>query len=272
MSVSSMLPRVALVLVVAWLFVRWFEWRSVYVPSRALSGDPSQAGLAFEEVSFMTEDAKLLYGWWIPHPSARGTVLYCHGNAGNISGRIDLCRDLHRLRVNVFIFDYRGYGRSKGWATEQGTYRDARAAYEVVCARYGDAEDPPVIVYGASLGGAVASQLALDKPVRALVVESSFPSAVDVGERLYPWLPVRAICSFRYDAARRLAHVAAPKLLASSRNDQLIPFELGWRLYEAAAPPKRFFELRGPHDEAGWNETPAYWAELERFVTGVLGP
>ena len=272
MSVSSMLTRVALVLAAAWLFVRWFEWRSVFVPSRAMSGDPSQEGLAFEDVFFMTEDAKLLHGWWIPHPAARGTVLYCHGNAGNIGGRVGLCRDLHRLRVNLFIFDYRGYGRSKGWPTEQGTYRDARAAYEVVRARYGDAEDPPVIVYGASLGGAVASQLALDKPVRGVVVESSFPSAADVGDVLYPWLPVRAICIFRYDAARRLARVNAPKLLASSRDDQLIPFELGMRLYDAAAPPKQFVELRGPHDEAGWNETPAYWAALERFVSVVLGP
>lgn len=265
-SAMSILVRVALVAAAAWLFVRWFEWRSVYVPSRAMAGDPSAVGLAFEDVQFMTEDARLLHGWWIPHEQARGTILYCHGNAGNISGRVSLCHDLHRLGVNVFIFDYRGYGRSKGWPTEQGTYRDARAAYEVVRARYGDAEDPPVIVYGASLGGAIACQLALDKPVRALVVESSFPSAVDVGEVLYPWLPVRAISRFRYDAARRAAQVRAPKLFASSRNDTLIPFELGRRLYDEAAPPKEFVELRGPHEEAAWETTPEYGRALARFV------
>lgn len=264
--------RIVFWIAVAWLALRWFESRSLYVPTRTLDASPRDVGLAYEDIEFVAEDNVRLHGWWIPHPAARGTILYCHGNGLNIANRVELCRDLHSLGVNVFIFDYRGYGRSRGRPTEQGTYRDARAAYEVVRAKYDDADNPPVIVYGASLGGTIAAQLALDKPVRAAIFESSFTSAVDVGERLFPWLPVRLIAKFRYEAVKRVPHITVPKLFASSREDQLIPFELGKALYEAAAEPKQFYELRGSHDEASWNQTPAYWSALSAFIDQTLGP
>lgn len=267
----ALLARMLVGLGVAWLLLRWFEWKSVYAPSRRMEATPADVELAYEDVQFVAEDGVVLHGWWIPHPEARGTILYCHGNGLNIANRIGLCRDLHALRVNVFIFDYRGYGQSRGWTTEQGTYRDARAAYEVVRARYDDAERPPVVVYGASLGGAVAAQLALDKPVRGVVFEAAFSSVVDVGERLYPGLPVRWLVRFRYDAVRRVSRITVPKLFAHSREDQLIPFELAQKLFDAAAPPKRFFELTGPHDEAGWNNTPAYGQALAAFLDELLG-
>lgn len=264
--------RVGVALGLLWLGLRWFEQHAVYVPSRVLDVTPAAVGLAFEDVEFFAEDAVRLHGWWIPHPKARGTLLYCHGNGANIANRINLCADLHALGVNVFIFDYRGYGRSKGRPSEQGTYRDARAAYEVVRARYEDAEQPPVVVYGASLGGPIAAQVALDKPVRGLVVEASFPSAVELGRVLYPWLPVRWLARYRYDTASKLAESDVPKVLASSRDDALVPFALGWSLYESAAPPKEFVELRGPHDEGGWKENPAFARALERLLTQTLGP
>lgn len=269
---AAVMARLVVLAVALWFFARWFERRALYVPSRHLDASPADAGLAFEDVSFITEDAKLLHGWWIPHPDARGTMLICHGNGANIANRVGLCADLHRLRVNLFVFDYRGYGRSKGRPSEHGTYRDARAAYEVVRARHGDAEQPPVVVYGVSLGGAIAAQLALDKPLRGAIVESSFPSATEVRRHLYPWLPVGLLSRHRYDAASRWARSDVPKLFASSVNDTLIPFELGRRVYEAAAEPKQFVELRGSHDEGGWSESPAYWTEIERFVTRALGP
>lgn len=271
-STFFLVLRGAAALGLLWLGIRWFEQHAVYVPSRVLEASPAEVGLAFEEVDFLTEDAVRLHGWWIPHPQARGTLLYCHGNGANIANRIHLCADLHALGVNVFIFDYRGYGRSKGRPSEQGTYRDARAAYEVVRARYDDAERPPVVVYGASLGGPIAAQVALDKPVRGLVVEASFPSAIELGRVLYPWLPVRWLARYRYDTAAKLAMSDVPKLLANSRDDALVPFELGWSLYEAAAPPKEFVELRGPHDEGGWKENPAFAQALARFLTQTLGP
>ncbi len=264
--------RVLLLLCLVWLGARLFEHRATFAPSRVVDRTPADAGLDYEEVEFFAEDAVRLHGWWIPHPQARGTVLYCHGNGANIANRVDLCADLHRWGVNVFIFDYRGYGKSKGWPTEQGVYRDARAAFEVVRARYEDAEHPPVVVYGTSLGGTIAAQVAMDKPVKGLVIEASFPNTLEVGRRLYPWLPVRLVARYRFDAAAKLAQSTLPKLLASSREDDLIPYELGVRLYEAAAEPKEFVELRGPHDEGGWNLVPAYARAWERFLLRTLGP
>lgn len=267
---TAILLRIAFWAAILWLALRWFEWRNLYAPSRVLDATPRDVGLEYEDVEFVAEDNVRLHGWWIPHPQARGTIIYCHGNGLNIANRVGLCRDLHTLGVNVFIFDYRGYGQSKGFPSEKGTYRDARAAYEVVRARYDDADRPPVIVYGASLGSAIAAQLAHDKPVIGAVFEAGFTSVVDVGERLFPWLPVRWVAVNRYDAASRVATLAIPKLFAHSREDQLIPYDIGRALYDAAAPPKEFFELRGCHDEAGWNQTPEYWPVFRAFVDRVL--
>lgn len=252
-------------------FMRWFEWRHIFKPERTMEADPGKAGLPFEDVWFVAEDGCRLHGWWIPHPDANGTVLYCHGNAGNISTRMDVCTGLHSLGVHVFIFDYRGYGRSRGIAGEQGLYRDARAAFEVVRARHGDVEDPPVIVYGASLGGAVAAHLVTEKPARGLVLEGTFNRSVEVGKRWYPWLPIRAISSYRFDSQSKLATLAMPKLFAHSPEDEVIPCDLGAKLYASAAGPKRFVTLSGAHGEAGWMKTPLFLTELRRFVGETLG-
>ena len=257
---------------VLWGALRLFEWRSLYYPGALTPPVPSDYGLAFEEVQFMTEDGKLLHGWWMPNDRARGTVIYCHGNAGSIGERASLCADLHKLDVNVFVFDYRGYGLSKGIPTEQGTYRDARAAFEVVRAKHDDAENPPVVVYGVSLGGAVAVQLALDRPVRGVVLEGTFTSVADIGERLYPWLPVRLLGKFKYDSIAKIGRLAIPKLIAHSKDDELIPYEHGQRLFRDAAHPKDFVILQGPHGESGWLEKPAYLENIRHLLDQALGP
>jgi hypothetical protein len=258
------------IVVVLWLFGVWFEWYNVFHPGRGGPGTPKDAGLDYEDIAFVADDNTWLHGWWIPHASAIGTILYCHGNADSISERVDLAADLNRLGVNVFIFDYRGYGRSRGFPTERGVYRDARAAYEVVRAKYNDSETPPVILYGGSLGGAVAVQLALERPVRALVLESTFTSVFDMGRHLFPWLPIRLVSLMRFDSLKKIANVGMPKLIAHSPNDALIPYDMGRRLFDAAREPKQFFALQGEHDEAGWNSTPAYHHELQRFVQSAL--
>ena len=253
-------------------YLRFFEWRNLYYPAQKIEATPSVFGLQYEDVNFISEDGRMLHGWWIPHPQARGTVIHCHGNAGNIGDRAWLAADLHRLHVNVFLFDYRGYGKSRGLPTEKGTYRDARAAYEVVRAKYQDVESPPVVLHGQSLGGAVAIQLALDKPVRGLIVESSFSSVIDMGQKLYPLLPIRWFCRFRYDSASKAPCLNIPKLFAHSPQDDLIPYDLGEKLYQVAAPPKEFVVLEGAHNDAGWSLTPVYWRAIEKFLDRVLGP
>lgn len=263
---------IALVLAAAYGFVRLFEWRNVFHPSRTMVGDPGAVDLAFEDVVFFAEDGTRLFGWWIPHPEAVGTIIYCHGNAGNISTRLNVCAGLHQLKVNVFIFDYRGYGRSRGWPGEIGLARDARAAFEVVRARYDDDDNPPVIIYGASLGGAVAVGLAMEKPARGLILEGAFTSSIDVGERWFPWLPIRAIARYRFDALSKIMAMHIPKLIAHSPRDQVIPFDLGGQLFTAAPEPKIFVSLAGEHGEAGWEQTPHFLSELHQFVAKIFPP
>ena len=254
-----------------WLLLRWIEWRNLYCPTSAITETPKTYGVEFEDVEFVAEDGARLYGWWVPCANARGTIIHCHGNGGNIGHRAWMAADFHRLGLNAFIFDYRGYGRSRGIPTEEGTYRDARAAYEVVRARYGQAEDPPVILHGQSLGGAVAIHLALDKPVRGLIVESSFTSVPDMAAKYYPWLPRRLI-RFKYDALARVGQLAIPKLFAHSPDDEIVPFPLGQRLFQAAAGPKSFVALSGGHNDSGWTSTPEYWRAINHLVDQALGP
>ncbi len=256
-----------------WLGARWFEHRALFAPSRTLDRSPAEAGLAFEEVDFVAEDGVRLHGWWIPHPAARGTLLYCHGNGANIANRVGVLPWLHAQQLNVFLFDYRGYGFSRGWPSERGLARDARAAYEVVRARHDDAEAPPVVLYGASLGGPVAARLAEEKPARGIIVEASFPSAVTLGAILYPALPIRWMTTQRFDAAGPLSRLAGlPKLIANSREDGLVPFDLGEQLFDAAAEPKQFAAFLGPHGEGAWDEHLSYAAALSSFFDRLFGP
>lgn len=267
-----MIPYVAAIGAALYGAARIFEWKNLYHPESQIEMTPADLGLEFEDVTFVAEDAVQLHGWWIPTENARGTILYCHGNAGNIGDRTEVAADLRKLGVNVFLFDYRGYGRSKGLASENGTYRDARAAYEVVRSRHDDVENPPIIVHGASLGGAIAVQLALDRNPRALVLEGTFTSVTEMGQLLFPRLPIRWLNQHRYNSLSKIAKVTCPIVIAHSKNDQLIPFEMGQRLYRAATAPKRFVELENGHGESGWSYSPRFWTDLEELTTRVLGP
>jgi hypothetical protein len=253
-------------------YLRYFEWRNLYYPTRRIDYTPDAARLTYEDVDFVAEDNCRLHGWWMPIPDARGTVIMLHGNAGNIGDRIWSAADLQRLGLNVFLFDYRGYGKSRGIPTEKGLYRDARAAYEVVRARYDDAEQPPVILYGRSLGGAVAIQLAVDKPVKGIIVESAFTSVVDMGRELYPLLPVSLLCFDRYDSLGKIGDIEVPVLIAHSKQDDLIPFSMGEKLHNAVHGEKVLVPLTGGHNDSGWTTSRDYWTALERFVQRVLGP
>ena len=275
LSYSSLVTRALQglgVVALALLGLRLLEWKSLYMPRRELEGTPAQLNLKFEDITFVAEDGVKLHGWWLPHDRARGTVLHCHGNAGNISHRLELAADLHRLGVNVFLFDYRGYGRSGGWPRERGLYRDARAAYEFVRSQYGDVEQPPVVVHGQSLGGAVAAQLALDKPVRGLILESTFTSVPDMAANLYPWLPARLLCGARFDTLAKIGRITCPRLLAHSTQDEMIPYAQGRRLLDAAAAPRRFCALTGGHNEAGWATSADNQQALAEFLRETLGP
>ena len=250
--------------------LRFLEWKMIYFPRVEIEATPDVLGLKFEDITFITEDGVKLNGWWIPHAQARGTLIHCHGNAGNLGHRVELAARLHGLGVNVFLFDYRGYGKSRGWPSERGLACDARAAYEFVRAQYEDAEDPPILLHGQSLGGAVAARLALEKKVRGLILESTFTFVPDMARQLYPGLPLHRLLATRYDTLDHVTHLALPLLIAHSPADELVPFEMGRRLYAAAAQPKQFVALDGGHNDGLW--TPDYEHALHTLLAHTLGP
>ena len=215
---------------------------------REVAATPALAGLQYEDIHLKTVDGIGLHGWYIPAAQPRGTVLFLHGNAGNISHRLDSIEMFHRLGYSTLIFDYRGYGNSGGTPTEQGTYRDAEAAWRYLTEQR-HIPSCRIVLFGESLGGAVAAWLAAREKPAALVIASGFTSVPDLGQQLYPYLPVRWLARIRYDTREYLRAVTAPVLIAHSPEDDIIPFEHGRALSAAANPPKQFLELAGGHND-----------------------
>src|SRR5688572_1400501 len=224
--------------------------RFIFYPQagRNATATPAAHGVPYDDVEIATRDGQTLHAWWIPANRPRGTVMLLHGNAGNISHRIDYAVMFRRLGYSTLLVDYRGYGRSTGTPTEPGTYIDADAAWNWLTTNRRVAE-PDIVLFGESLGGGVASWLAARHQVRALILASTFTSAVDLGSELYPFVPVRLVSRIRYDTLRRLGDVRAPVLVIHSPDDDIIPFTHGQRLFDAAPEPKAMLEIAGGHNE-----------------------
>jgi fermentation-respiration switch protein FrsA (DUF1100 family) len=255
----------ALATVAGWIWLRRFERAQLYVPSADIQATPAQYQSLFQEVQFVSADDTPLFGWWIPANRPRGTVVYCRGNAGNIGGSAHLAPEFTRRGFNLFLWDYRGYGRSGGRPTERGLYEDARAAHDAASELSGGL---PILAYGVSLGGPVAIQMAVDRPVAGLIVESSFASAADLAQRWYPRLPLHRLLSVSYDGAARAATLdGLPKLFGHGIRDEVVPFQSGRLLHAAAAAPKTFVLLEGEHGDGSWFTpgSPGH-RELEDFL------
>lgn len=249
-----------------------FQSRMIFQPNLfgdVADGDPSDVGLEFEEAFLDAEDGVRLHGWFVPAEAARGVLLFFHGNAGNITHRLDSIALFHRLGLSVFIVDYRGYGKSEGRPTEQGTYRDARAAWRYLTGIRGI--DPArIVIFGRSLGAAMASKLATETSAAGLIVESAFTSVPDMAARHYPYLPVRKLTRFRYDTLGHVKASSIPILVVHSENDEIAPFAMGRTLFENASEPKSFLALNGGHNEAVLVSTSVYLAGLQAFLDGVV--
>ncbi len=213
---------------------------------------PDEYGSKFKEVFFPSQDRCRLHGWWIRRPSSRAIVLYCHGNGQTLGDLADIGQLLSFLPVDVFVFDYRGYGRSSGTPSEEGLRRDARATFDHISKRR---RGLSIIAMGRSLGGAVAIQLAMDRPVAGLVVDSSFTSLSDVSRSLIKWgswvpkwLVQRVLGKEQWDSLAKVDALLMPKLFVHSRADDVVPFKQGEALYTRAGEPKRFCVVRGDHN------------------------
>ena len=249
MVLNALLLVAALYIGIA-LLLFLMQSRLLYYPEigRDISTTPQAVGLDFEEVWLDAGEGVRLHGWYVGREGAKAVALILHGNAGSIALRLDWLRMFHQLGYASFIVDYRGYGRSTGSPGEQGTYDDARRAWEYLTEIRGwNGRD--VVLLGESLGGAVAAHLAARVRPRALVLHSAFTSVPDMAAQLYRFLPVRWLARFRYDTRAYLRAVQAPVLIAHSPSDEIVPFSHARELYQAANEPKRLLELAGGHND-----------------------
>jgi pimeloyl-ACP methyl ester carboxylesterase len=254
------------------LLIRAMEPRLVYAPgpARRLTPPPPGLGLQPESVRFRTEDGVVLSAWVIRPPANTAApfwILICHGNAGNLSegGRAEHYAGLRDLGLGIFAFDYRGYGESEGAPSERGVYLDAVAAYHRLRDSLG-VHPEQIIIFGHSLGSAVAVELATRVPAAGLILDGALFSAVSRGQEIYPWLPVRLIARNPFESDRKIGRLTLPKLFLHARADDVIPLEQGRRLFALAPEPKRFVELAGGHGDAFLVDSAAYYGAIAGFL------
>lgn len=245
--------------------------RLLYFPVRQIVANPGMVGLDYERVQLITADEIRLEGWFVPAPDSDLVLLFFHGNGGNISHRLDSIEQFHRLGLNVFIIDYRGYGQSEGSTTEVGTYLDAAAAWRYLTQERGFAAEQ-IIIFGRSLGGAVAAALAEKHPPRLLILESTFTSVPEMAGRRFPFAPTRQLARIQYNTAARLPNIHVPLLIIHSPEDEVIPFDQGQALYQVANQPKQFLQISGGHNDgfliSAAQYEPAVAAFIKQHTTG----
>jgi fermentation-respiration switch protein FrsA (DUF1100 family) len=258
---------ILLIIGAVFLYVRYFESRNVFFPDKVIELNPSSIKLAFEDVHINTSDKVNIHGWFIPYPGAKYTLLFLHGNAGNISYRLDKVAFLNRIGLNILIIDYRGYGLSSGKPTEQGVYSDAKAACQYL-AKNQNIDPQNIVLYGESLGSAVAVDLAGDVKVAGLILEGAFSRGRDVGKITHPYLPVLLVSNL-FDSLGKIQKVDEPKLFIHSRDDGVIPIDLGRRLYDAAPGPKQFLEVGGGHTTSFIDSREKYSRSVLEFIENL---
>jgi hypothetical protein len=248
-----------------------FYDRLLYHPTGDMAMTPQEAGLRYEEINFRAADGVWLNGWYIPSREKDSmAVLFFHGNAGNISYRLESARVFNRIGADVFLFDYRGYGKSRGKPSEEGLYWDGRAALDVLLRKGYDLSR--IVFFGRSLGGAVAAKLATEQTPAALILESTFTSLADIGGRYFPFLPAQYIVGDAFDTRSCLEKVNCPVLVVHSQDDEIIPYRYGEALFEAAREPKAFLRIKGDHNGGFILTGEDYRLGLKDFIDSVKEP
>ena len=228
------------------------EDKMIYFPARYPEGiwNPIDYGLVVEDTYFKTEDGLSLHGWFVPSDENNITLLWFHGNAGNLSHRLENIKYLHELNINVFIFDYRGYGKSEGQLPSEKTiYIDSKAAYLYLIQEKKILKN--MFLFGRSLGGAIAVEMAKEFDCTGLIIESSFPSAREMAGAMFPFLPIKYFIKTKFNSVNKIKQIYCPKLFIHGNKDNIVPFKLGKQLFDAAPDPKEFFKIDG----AGHNDT-----------------
>ena len=258
-----------LVLVLAFFIVaKYIEARAVFFPDTTVRSTPAVLQLKYRDVFIKQDRSTTICGWYIPCPGAKYTVLMFHGNAGNLGDRIDKISYLNSIGFNLFIIDYRGYGASSGKPTVAGVYADAKAAYDYLITE----ENIPaskIIIFGVSLGGAVAVNLAAEVSGYAgLILEGAFSSGRDMAKQIYPYVP-NWFFSNKLNSIDKIEKVTAPKLFIHSRRDEIVPFYLAERLFNKAVSPKKLIEIDGGHGEGFIVSKERYLKAISEFVESL---
>lgn len=256
----------AFVATAACLAYPWLENHVVFYPVSKMVASPKDEGLAYKEVSFFAQDGTRLQGWLFPLPGEAPIVVHFHGNAENISHCLQFAQNLLTQGIEVFLVDYRGYGKSVGSPSEQGIYLDGDAAYRYL-AEQEEYQPERIVLFGRSLGGAVAIEVARRREIRALIVESAFTSTREMAKTMFPFCLIAPVLPVRYDNIGKIAAVKAPKLFIHSADDEIVPFTMGRALFEAAPPPKYFFPLKDVgHNDSYLIEGEKYFRSIANFV------
>lgn len=253
-----------LIVILAWAFQRHL----LYLPNVAgdsVTATPADRGWRYEPVTLTTADGVNISGWWLPLENARATLLFFHGNAGNIGHRLDSLALFRALNLSVLIIDYHGYGDSEGTPSETGTRMDARAAWNYLTVECGI---PPgqIIMFGRSLGAAVATELAREHAPGAVILESPFRSLPDMAQAAYPFLPARWLVRYEYDTEAYVRDINAPLLVIHSEQDDIIPYSHGQAVYAAAREPKSMLVIEGDHNTGFLNNPEKYLNNIDRFL------
>lgn len=251
-------------LFIIFVYIKFIERKTIFYPEKIIVTDPSSLHLVFEDIYIDVEANVKIHGWFIPYPGAFYTFLFCHGNAGNISHRMYKLYMLRELGFNVCIFDYRGYGKSKGMPSEQGIYKDTEAVYDYLISQKHIRSDQ-IVLYGESLGTAAAIDLASKRKIGGLIVEGAFSCGKDVGKAWYPFLP-RFVFSDTFNSLKKIKSVDAPKLFIHARDDEIISIAFARKLFNVAPPPKEFVEIKGMHNDAYLDSQEEYISSISKFM------
>ncbi len=237
----------------------------IYFPYSKIDSTPAQSGLNYRDIYLTTEDQMKIHGWYLPLENPRATLLFFHGNGGNISHRLDKLEIFNELGFSVLIIDYDGYGLSEGGPSESGTYQDAEAAWKYLT-DVQKINTNKIIIYGESLGGAVATWLATQHDAGALILDSTFTSIYEMGKRYYPFLPLKLISRIKYPTIDRISHINCPLLIIHSSEDDIVPFEMGKKLFEHANQPKDFLQIHGDHNYGFMQSREQYYTGFDHFI------
>lgn len=254
-------------MVLLFLVIRYVERKNLYFPLRTVEATPGSIGLEYEDIRTTTADGVEISGWFIRSDSPRAVLIFCHGNGGNIGHRLEKIRMLNGLQIDVLIFDYRGYGESGGSPSENGLYLDAEAIYDfLVNERKVDSRK--IIVYGESLGAAVAADLVSRHDAGGIILEGSFPSVKDMAKRYFPFIP-SFLLKGGFQTIEKMKSVEVPKLIFHSREDEIVPFEFGERILSASPEPKEFVQLQGGHNDAFLISDDVFVERIDAFVNSL---